>query len=529
MFSDTLQLDKESYQLLIENVRDFAIFMTDDSGHIISWNKGAEFIKGYSASEIIGKHISVFYTPAQIEEGVPQMNLQITREKGRFESEGWRIRKDGTKFWANVVFTVLKDSGGNMVGFGKITRDMTRRKTIEEENRRLNAVLQNQLQKSQSEILDYKHALDESSIVAITDQKGIINYVNDNFCDISKYSREELIGQDHRIINSKYHPKEFIRGIWTTIADGKIWRGELKNRAKDGNFYWVDTTIVPFLNDKGKPFQYVAIRSDITQRKLFEEQILTINEDLERKIKERTLELTKSLEREMTLNEMKSRFVSMASHEFRTPLTAILSSISLVERYKTEELDEKRQKHIDRIKSSVRNLTEILDDFLSLDKLEQGKIEIHNDNFNVHEYIETLIDEMDGMLKKKNQEIILIYHGPAEVKQDKKILRSILSNLLSNAVKYSPEGKQIVVTVNDDHRMVSVSVRDEGIGIPTEAQKHLFSKFFRAENAANIQGTGLGLNIVQKYVELLGGNIFYSSRENEGSTFTFEFPKVGKP
>ena len=183
----------------------------------------------------------------------------------------------------------------------------------------------------------------------------------------------------------------------------------------------------------------------------------------------------------------------------------------------------------DRIKSSVRNLTEILDDFLSLDKLEQGKIEIHNDNFNVHEYIETLIDEMDGMLKKKNQEIILIYHGPAEVKQDKKILRSILSNLLSNAVKYSPEGKQIVVTVNDDHRMVSVSVRDEGIGIPTEAQKHLFSKFFRAENAANIQGTGLGLNIVQKYVELLGGNIFYSSRENEGSTFTFEFPKVGKP
>ena len=518
-----MQPDLDNYKILVENVKDHAIFILDIDGHIISWNKGAEKIKGYKEQEVIGKHISIFYTKEDIDKKIPEKNLQNAKKLGQFEDEGWRVRKNGSLFWASVTFTALRDKKGNLTGFGKLTRDISSRRQNEDEIQRLNKQLENQLQQSQTEVLDYKHALDESSIVAITDQKGIITHVNDNFCSISKYSKEELLGQDHRIINSKHHPKEFIRNLWVTIANGKIWRGELKNMAKDGTYYWVDTTIVPFINENGKPYQYLAIRSDITQRKLAEEQITRINQDLERKIKERTFELTEALEREKEVSDMKSRFVSMASHEFRTPLSAILSSTSLIDHYKDPEQSEKRHKHIERIRSSVRNLTDILDDFLSLDKLEQNKVEVHNTDFDLHKLVEDVIEETSGMIRKKNQRVNVLYKGPEEVLQDKKIIRNILLNLLSNAIKYSPEDGEIKVRVAAKDSWVSVSVEDKGIGIPIEAQKDLFSKFFRARNVTTVQGTGLGLNIVKRYMELLDGSISFISEENKGSTFTIEF------
>jgi len=528
-----MQPDLDNYKILVENVKDYAIFILDTRGYIISWNKGAEKIKGYKEKEIIGKHMSVFYTKEDIEKKIPEQNLQNAKTAGQFEDEGWRVRKNGSVFWANVTFTALYDKIGNLAGFGKLTRDVTRKRQNEEKIQALNRQLEElnrqlgtELQHSQTEVLDYKHALDESSIVAITDQKGIITHVNDNFCKISKYSKEELLGQDHRIINSKYHPKEFIRNLWVTIANGDIWRGELKNKAKDGTYYWVDTTIVPFMNEKGKPYQYLAIRSDITQRKLAEEQIIRINQNLEKKIKERTLELTEALEGEKEVSDMKSRFVSMASHEFRTPLSAILSSTSLIDHYKDPEQSEKRNKHIERIRSSVKNLTDILDDFLSLDKLEQNKVEVHNIRFELRKLVEDVIEETSGMMKKKNQRAKIVYHGSAEVIQDKKIIRNILLNLLSNAVKYSPEDAEIVIRTITKNNKVSISVEDKGIGIPLEAQKDLFSKFFRARNATNIQGTGLGLNIVKRYMELLDGTIDFSSEENKGSTFTIEFAQM---
>ena len=312
MLNNLLTIKEESYRELESSMMDYAIYMIDREGHIMSWSRGAEKISGFSEKEIVGKHFSLFFPPEALSEGRPEHNLQKAGELDRFEDEGWRVRKDGSRFWAHVVLTALRDSSGLLIGFGNVTRDLTLRRNAEMEIERLNNELRGQLHKSQTEILDYKHALDESAIVAITDQKGTIIHVNENFCKISKYAKDELLGQDHRIINSTYHSKEFIRNLWVTIANGKIWRGELKNRAKDGTYYWVDTTIVPFLNEKGKPYQYLAIRSDITQRKLAEEQLHQANERLEQKVKERTYELTQALERERELNEMKSRFVSNA-------------------------------------------------------------------------------------------------------------------------------------------------------------------------------------------------------------------------
>lgn len=372
-------------------------------------------------------------------------------------------------------------------------------------------------------VSDYKFALDESCIVAVTDQKGIIQHVNDNFCQISKYTQQELIGQDHRIVNSGHHAKEYIRDIWTTIAKGNIWKGELKNKAKDGTVYWVDTTIVPFLNEQGKPFKYLAIRADITQRKQAEESLLKLNEELENRVRERTSELSDALEKQQELNEMKSRFVSMASHEFRTPLSAVLSSTSLIEKYIELSDGEKQRKHLERIKSSVKNMTNILNDFLSLDKLEQGKTEIEKGHINFVDFCRDVIDEVRG-IQKKGQKIICNHKGGIEIFQDKKILRNILLNLLSNAIKYSGEDKEILLDTQIKINKVHITVQDAGIGIPEEDQKHLFNKFFRAKNVDTIQGTGLGLNIVKRYVESINGTIDFKSKLNEGTTFMIELP-----
>lgn len=519
-----LAIDQESFKLLVDSVEDLAIYILNAEGIIITWNEGARQIEGYEPSEVIGKKISMFYTPEDVASGVPEKNLDEAMKKGHHEVEGWRVRKGGNRFWANVLFTAIKDADGKLVGFGKMTRDVSENKLREDQMIGRQQDLEMRLHKSESEIGDYKHALDEFSIVAITDQKGIIKYVNDNFCRISKYSRQELLGQDHRIINSKYHEKSFFKNLWVTIANGKIWRGEIKNRAKDGTYYWVDTTIVPFLNSNGKPYQYLAVRTDITPRKIAEAEVLRMNESLERKVTERTLELTEALEREKELSDMKSRFVSLASHEFRTPLSAILSSISLIEHYITAGENDKSKKHIERAKTSVHHLTAILDDFLSLDKLEQGKVEVQNTQFNIKDLLEDAIAETSGMVRKKNQFVHLQCPDKLELNQDKKILRNVLLNLLSNASKYSTEEKKIYIKVQQVKEQICISIKDEGLGIPLEAQKDLFSKFFRAKNVSNIQGTGLGLHIVGKYVELIKGTIQFTSKENVGSTFLVCIP-----
>ena len=251
-----LRQSEERFRLVVEGVSDYAIFMLGPDGRIASWNEGAERILGYEAFEVIGEHCSLFYAEGDVERGLPEEEVRVAASEGRFEQEGLRVRKDGTLFQADVVITALRDEAGNLRGFSQVTRDITARKEAEDA-----------LRGSLRRLADLKAALDESAIVAVTDQHGKITYVNDRFCEISGYYMEELLGQDHRILNSGYHPKEHFEHLWSTIARGEIWRGEIKNQARDNTHYWVDITIVPFLDDEGGPDQYFAICNDITRYK----------------------------------------------------------------------------------------------------------------------------------------------------------------------------------------------------------------------------------------------------------------------
>ena len=259
--------------------------------------------------------------------------------------------------------------------------------------------------------------------------------------------------------------------------------------------------------------------------------------ELENKVMERTLilqealqeleksqqELSEALDKEKELNEIKSRFVSMASHEFRTPLSTILSSASLIAKYKLTEDDEKREKHTMRIKSSVKHLNELLEDFLNIGKLEEGRVQTEVQLFDVPDFLQDVVDEMTALLKP-GQRINLDISGERMFQTDKRLLKNILINLLSNAIKFSEVDKIIEISGINPGTRLNLQIKDQGMGIPAEDLPHLFSTFYRAKNVVNIQGTGLGLHIVKRYIDMLNGEISLDSRLNEGTTFNILLP-----
>jgi signal transduction histidine kinase len=259
---------------------------------------------------------------------------------------------------------------------------------------------------------------------------------------------------------------------------------------------------------------------------------------LESKVEERTKELSNALielnhtneqirsmlEKEKDLNELKSRFVSMASHEFRTPLGGILTSVSLIGKYSNPEDAPKREKHILNIKKSVKNLTNILNDFLSLDKLDQGKVSSSPVQFNIIHFINEMAEELAETTDKNH--VITVEHQSQSVSiyQDKEMIRNVVINLISNAIKYSPDHSTVIIRTYTSQSQFYLEIQDQGMGIPKEDQKHLFERFFRANNVTNLQGTGLGLNIVRRYVDLMGGEINFKSKESAGTTFIVSLP-----
>lgn len=501
---------EKRYKELLQNLP-IATVSSDFEGRILLYNKAAVALWGrepeIEKDRWCGSWKLYCKDGNLIPKEISPMAIAIKEGRKITPQEIIVERPNGDKVNVLINPVPYKDSSGRVIGIVNMGIDITEQKKANERLHKLN-----------KELSDYKYALDESSIVAITDQKGIITHANDNFCKISKFSLEELIGQDHRIVNSGHHSKKFIKNLWQTIAQGKVWKGKLKNKAKDGSIYWVDTIITPFLDEKGKPYQYVATRFDITESKKAEEYLKTQNRELDFQIEEkanRAAELSLSNKELVKTNKELDRFVYSVSHDLRSPLTSILGLISLIEE-DSREPDTLEQ--VKMIRSSINRLDGFIKNILSYSQnnrtgLEMMKIPIKK---TIHEIV-------DSVSNIKNAEGISFQVDIDEQKpfySDWQRFNTILENLISNAIKYHTEevsGRYLKLTGTTDNQELRLSISDNGIGIEPAYHKKIFDMFYRLPGTT--AGSGFGLYIVKETLDKMHGTIEIQSEKGVGTTF----------
>ena len=351
--------------------------------------------------------------------------------------------------------------------------------------------LQARLLPEAKELADIKYALDQSAIVATTDVSGRITYANDKFCEISKYARSELIGQDHRLINSGYHDKEYIRGLWHTIARGRVWHGQLRNRAKDGTFYWVDTTIVPFVNQRGKPYQYTAIRFEVTQQKAAEEQL-----------------------REQAALTRVGQLAAVVAHEVKNPLAGIKGVMQVL--MSRRPADDPEVPVMRDIVSRIDSLSSLLHDLLVYARPRPLQ-------FRDTELIPLLEDALQAVRKDPDANSVetSLAGAPFTLSADADLLRATFLNLIINATQAMDDGGHLDITVAENNGGCEITLADTGPGIPPEIRDRVFEPFFTTRT----RGTGLGLSIAKRTVELHGGTLSFDCPASGGTVMTVTLPR----
>jgi len=522
------------------NHASMGIVIADNKGAIQSVNPFALNLFGYSIEEIIGKPVEVLIPHRYHHKHIHHRTEYTHHPNNRPMGVGmdlFAVKKDGTEFPVEVSLGNYTNNGEvNAIAF---ISDISVRKRSEAQIEKLNNELEatieqrtkdlketlRQLEMSRDKlegIQAYQKALlDNAGVMIIaTDEKGIIKLFNPEAVLITGYNASEVINKHtllllHDKTDIGRKRKELDNEFGITAKDDfdvlveKSRRNIHEEREytyimKNGTSFPVSLTVTAIRDNAGEITGFMGIAVEISERKKAEE------------------DLHKALEKEKELGELKSRFVSMASHEFRTPLSTVLSSTYLIEKYTSTDDQAKREKHLQRIASSVNMLTDILNDFLSLGRIEEGKIQVRPARFNIEEWITAITDEIKNTLKKE-QKIRYRHEGEPDVLLDASLLKHIIMNLVSNAGKFSPEASPVEIKTICRDQFITLSVKDHGIGISKEDQKHLMERFFRGANAGNIQGTGLGLHIVSKYAELMNGTVECKSELENGTEFIITF------
>ncbi len=366
------------------------------------------------------------------------------------------------------------------------------------------------LESTTRELNNVRHALNQSAIVAITDRTGTIIHVNDKFCQISQYSREELLGQNHRIINSDYHSPEFFEALWKTISSGQIWEGEIRNSAKNGSIYWVNTTIVPFLDDAGKPYQYVSIRYEITQRKLAEEQLRIYADKLE------------------TSNRELQDFASIAAHDLQEPLRKIQAFGDRLSTRHRNDLPVEAQDFLDRMLSSAKRMRKLIDDLLTYSRVTtQAK---PFESISLNQVVQDVLSDLEIRIEQ-TQSKIEVSNLPV-LDADPSQMRQLVQNLVANAIKFHQKNSTPVVKISATHTPPKrgsdgyciLSISDNGIGFEEKYLDRIFTIFQRLHGRHEYEGTGVGLAVCRRIAERHGGSITAKSQPGVGTEFLVTLP-----
>jgi PAS domain S-box-containing protein len=516
------------------------IVITDQYGIITAINPHALKEFGYTVNELVGKKIEILIPERFHEKHNTYHQAYHEKPATRLMGAGKDLvarKKDGTEMAVEISLSNYELNGDKFVVafINNITLRKKAEAKIEKLNKELEATVElrtKELKKAlsllkagqttlQKAILFQKAILDNAGAMIIaTDKNGSIKYFNPDASLNLGYGKEEVI---NKVTPVRFHTKSEIEtkrkeifaefGININedfeVLVAKSRRNIHEERQytyirKNGTTFPVSLTITTVRDKNGKIIGYMGVSFDITER-----------------IK-REQGLQKLFEKEKDLSELKSRFISMASHEFRTPLSTVLSSAYLLEKYTRTAEQPQREKHLKRITSSVSMLTDILNDFLSLGKIEEGRIPVRLKTFNINEAVENIIDEMKNTFQKQ-QKFIYKHNGASEVELDQSLLKHIVQNLVSNASKFSPEKSRIEIKTSNHEDSLLLAVKDSGIGISKEDQKHLMERFFRGANAGNVQGTGLGLYIVSKYAELMNGTVLCKSELEKGTEIIITF------
>jgi PAS domain S-box-containing protein len=491
------------YKLLVERVRDYAIFALDTTGHILSWNEGAERLKGYSASEIIGRHFSIFYPAADIASGKPPTELEVALRVGRLEDEGWRLRKDGSRFWANVVITALHDDSGAHVGFAKVTRDLSDRRAAEETLRaseeRFRLLVQN--------VKDYA--------IFMLDPNGNVASWNAGAESIKGYKATEIIGRHF----STFYPFE-------EVASGKP-AFELKMASKlgsfedegwrvrkDGTLLWANVVITALRNPANEIIGFAKVTRDLTERRASQQRAVA--------------DARRVAEAEVA-NRTKSEFLAAMSHELRTPLNAIGGYTELLEMEISGPVNEQQRSYLTRIRGSQQHLLGIITDLLNYSKIEAGQVTYELVPVSMQEVMDTVVPLVAPQALAKNIRFTSA-ECPADLvaRVDQLKAEQVVLNLISNAVKFTGADGRVSVRCSAAEDRVQIDVEDTGPGIPLDKHGAIFEPFVQLGRSRTSQheGTGLGLAISRDLARAMGGDITLESTVGVGSTFTLTLPRV---